>query len=312
VVAKRIALPLHVLEQQISRFPDEAPENQPEEVSGTREVDALARGFAGMKRRLSLLERERAATQHRMIHAERLASLGQLAAGLAHEIHNPLDGMQECVRYLQADPQRSDRAAKYYPMLHSGLERIAQTMRGMLTFARSGQDSSMEPCNVQDMMKSLALLVDAQFGERRVHFTWSEEGCGVCQCARQPMTQALLNLVLNAAQAVEGSPAPEVSVCTHCDTEWVYFFVDDNGQGVPSELRTDIFKPFFSTKPIGKGTGLGLSVSRDLVRAMGGDLFLDPAPSPLGGARFVIQLPKVTDTENRDGRRKDENSHRRR
>lgn len=292
-VARKVSLPLNLLEQEVSCFPGKSPIGRNPHIAGTREVESLTRGFAEMAQRLQTLERERAATQQRMIHAERLATLGEMAAGLAHEIHNPLDGMQECLRYLDTDPGKTERAAKYYPMLRSGLERISGTMRAMLTFAHSGQQVTVEDCRVATALESLAPLVQAHLTGRRVRLTWGRDPSCICRCDKAALAQAGLNLVLNAAEAAESSPAPEVKVSVTCDDDWAYLLVEDSGPGVPEELRSRIFEPFFTTRPMGKGTGLGLPVSRELIRASGGELLLAPEASSLGGAKFVIKVPKV-------------------
>jgi C4-dicarboxylate-specific signal transduction histidine kinase len=246
-----------------------------------------------MVRRLEQLEQDRTVTQESMIHAERLAALGEIAAGLAHEIHNPLDGMLECVRHLNKDPGKSSRADKYYPMLEDGLQRIAVTMRRMLTFAHSGQKVEPKPCLMGELLDALQLLVQARLDDSRVRLTWRRPKDRQCACDREGMSQAGLNLILNAVEAAETSPEPQVQIEGTCDAEWVYLTVGDSGPGVPGDLRDRIFKPFFTTRPAGEGTGLGLSVSRQLVRAGGGEVELASEPSSLGGAKFVIKLPRL-------------------
>ena len=297
LVAAKVSRPLQQLEAEVSRLPAQRSTAALQRISGTREVESLARGFSDMTRRLESLERERAATQERMVHAERLAALGEMAAGLAHEIHNPLDGMQECLRYLDADPAKGERAAKYYPMLQNGLERIAGVMQGMLTFTRSGQKVAMESCPMAEVVESLKLLVQTHLAGRRVRLTWQPtDGC-ICLCNRNGLSQAVLNLVLNAAEAAEGGRDPEVRIEATCDSQWVYLGVEDSGPGVPPELCDRVFDPFFTTKPTGKGTGLGLSVSRQLIRAAGGELELAAGTGGLGGARFVIRMPRAPSRE---------------
>jgi signal transduction histidine kinase len=303
IVTAKASKPLQRLGAAVSQFPQRRLAPVDPGVSGTVEVESLARGFGDMVRRLELLERDRAATQDRMIHAERLAALGEMAAGLAHEIHNPLDGMLECVRYLEADSDKSTRAEKYYPMLRQGLERIARAMREMLTFAHSGQKVFPQPCAVAEVVEGLELLVAPQMKDRKTRLTWDGGRVCVCMCDRHGLIQAGLNLVLNAAEAAEGSADPEVHVEAVCDSRWVYITVEDSGNGVAPELRERIFEAFFTTKPIGKGTGLGLAVSRQLIRAAGGELELAPEPSRLGGARFVIRLPRVVPVEEENGDR---------
>ncbi len=301
IIMMGVGEPLRRLEEAVSMFPQGPVGSSELKVSGTREVESLAKGFIDMVRRLELLERDRAATQERMIHTERLAALGELAAGLAHEVHNPLDGMQECLRYLQQDPDKSARAAKYYPMLSDGLQRIARVMRGMLTFARSGQYVSIEECRIADVVNASQLLIQANIRGESVDLKWQIPDHCVCICDPQGLAQALLNLVLNAAEAAQNGAESQVRIEATCDSQWVYVFVDDSGPGVSEELRARVFEPFFTTKALGAGTGLGLSVSQQLIRAAGGELELSPNLGPLGGARFIIRLPTATTPEESHG-----------
>ena len=115
--------------------------------------------------------------------------------------------------------------------------------------------------------------------------------------------------MLNAAEEAEKSVEPRVLIEAKCNAQQVFLTVEDSGSGVPRELRDEIFIPFFTTKPVGKGTGLGLSISRQLIRAVGGELELSRQPSPLGGARFTIRLPKVSTSEFQDEKIKGEDSY---
>jgi two-component system NtrC family sensor kinase len=103
------------------------------------------------------------------------------------------------------------------------------------------------------------------------------------------LTQVVLNLLLNAADALQGRAGARITVQARASDEGVQIAVEDNGAGVPSEIAEQIFEPFFTTKEVGKGTGLGLSVCQSLVAAAGGSLSLDAAYR--GGARFLVQLP---------------------
>ncbi len=297
LVAMKVSKPLRQLEATVSRFPEQGLGEKGIDVSGTREVRSLANGFAEMLLRLESLEQDRALTQERMVHAERLAAIGELAAGLAHEIHNPLDGMQECLRYLDDDPGKSVRAEKYYPMFRDGLQRIARVMKEMLTFVHFRQTVAIEESRVTEVMKDLELLVGANLKGKNVRLSWRIAGDCECVCDSHGLSQAGLNLILNAAQAVEGEVNPEIRVQVKCNARWVYISVDDNGPGVPEDISERIFDMFFTTKLPGKGTGMGLSVSREIIRAAGGDLELSPQPSSLGGAQFVIRLPKAVPLE---------------
>jgi len=177
----------------------------------------------------------------------------------------------------------------------------------MLTFARSGQSVEIEEFSVAGIIESLELLVKASMQERNVRLTWQVDGVCNCLCDRDGVSQAGLNLILNAAEAANGNPDPHILIAAACDSDWVYIAVEDNGPGVPEKLRDSVFTAFFTTKPFDKGTGLGLSVSRQLIRAGGGELTLSEKNSSLGGAEFVIRLPRTPCPECMDGTSSNEN-----
>jgi signal transduction histidine kinase len=293
LIGTLVSLPLQELETAVSHYPKDADLLQSQTTHGTREVVTLTQGFRDMVTRLECLEQERTITQNSLIHAERLSAVGELAAGLALEIRNPLDGMMECVRLLDTDTIKSDKAIKYYPMLIDGLERISRTMQSMLVLAGSGQQTTVGSCRAQDIMDELQLLIEPQLRNSQIKLTWGKAGPCVCVCDRHGLLQAGLNLILNSIDAVEETGLPgRVHVQSYCDDRWVFVSVEDDGPGVAEDMCERIFDPFVSTKPVGKGTGLGLSVSRQLIRAGGGELSLIDKSGSLGGALFLICLPK--------------------
>jgi two-component system NtrC family sensor kinase len=295
VMSAQVSRPLRRLEAMVSRFPQHSMGNQDLRLSKIPELNSLGKGFQEMAQRLEALQREQAETQAAMIHAERLATVGELSAGLAHEICNPLDGMLECLRYLETDPDKSPRAKKYYPIFREGLQRIGSVMGGMLTFARSGQKVTPKPYSMSNILDNLKLLLLTGDKDEKVRFHWYCEDNCLCLCEPQGLAQAALNLVLNAREAASTSADPQVRIRAERNSEWVCLTVEDSGPGVPEELRSRIFNAFFTTKEAGKGTGLGLSVSRQLIRAVGGELELLRERSSLGGAKFLIRLPKAQD-----------------
>jgi len=292
IMSAQVSRPLHRLEKMVSRFPQHSLGSQELRLSKIPDLNSLGKGFQEMALRIETLQKEQNETQKAMIRTERLAAVGELTAGLAHEICNPLDGMLECLRYLETDPDKSSRAAKYYPMLLDGFQRIESVMGGMLTFTRSGQNVNLKSCSLSDILENLKLLLQTGNKGGTVSYQWYCEKDCACLCDPQGLSQACLNLILNATEAAAQSTHPMVRIIAKYIEPWICVSVEDSGPGVSEELQERIFDTFFTTKPVGKGTGLGLSVSRQIISAAGGELGLSQENSQLGGARFIIQLRK--------------------
>jgi signal transduction histidine kinase len=291
LVAAAVSRPLRLLESRVSRYPGEAGAGKPPTIRGTREVVSLARRFGEMVLRLGSLEEERAAAQERMIHSERLAVLGEFAAGLAHEVNNPLDGMLESVRYLEAGPGNADRTAKYLPLIREGLLRIRSVMLQTLALAKTGNGLFVEECLASDLLGPIRLMLESRKEAHEVNLAWDLDRDGTILCNQQAFSQAVLNLALNAVEAAGSQEDPQILIRSEFGPDRFSLYVEDSGPGVPGDLQQKVFEPFFTTRRTGRGTGLGLSISRQILRGGGGDLELLPRRSDLGGAVFVIRLP---------------------
>ena len=288
-----VGQPLGQLAAQLRAVPSGTLKPEAIEVRGTAEVRGLALAVRQMVADLRRLESDARAAQARMVSAERLAALGELAAGMTHEILNPLDGVLECARVLEKTLADDPRAGRYLGLIQKGLDRIHGVMRQMLLFARGGPRDELvaEACCLRPLVEEVMLLLSPRATTRGVAIMLRVPADLGCQVDRKLFEQALLNLLLNAINAVEPVAQPRIDLVAHRDGDWVHVHLDDNGPGVPIELRQRIFTPFFSTREPGEGTGLGLSISRQIVQRCGGDLILEDAPSPLGGARFTLLVP---------------------
>lgn len=291
-IGRRVSKPLQGLAEAARNVPtgQTSPEQIP--LKGTAEVYALSEAFRDMVAELGRLKAQEKEAQNKMVATERLATLGELAAGLAHEIINPLDGVMECSHLLETDTDKSDRLKKYLPLIRDGLSRINRVMRQMLTLAQQSPQAPLHRHNVGKLVQGAIGLVESRLAKHGIVLSQQTDGKCECLCSKGFVEQAILNIILNSADAVSGLAAPQVRIAAECDGHWVKLHVDDNGPGVPKELRERVFAPFFTTKEPGKGTGLGLAVSRQLMRQCGGELSLDNKPSPLNGARFTITLPQ--------------------
>lgn len=277
--------------------------------SAPNEIVEVAQTFRRTLRQLKE-ERELLAAQHReleqmqasLVRASKLASVGRLAAGIAHEIGNPLAAVRG---YLSLLPRLDEREQKeVIERSAKELSRIHETIKKLLTYAR--QDEQREP-NVPVALGLVVgdaiLLVRGHPAMRRVTI---EDEVGADPAADAlgsagRLQQVFVNLLLNAAQAMEGRPDPRIWIrrrseadrveADRIETDRVEVEVADNGPGVPPDKLEQIFDPFYTTKAPGEGTGLGLAVSRALVEGMDGELVADSAPG--AGARFTVRLRRA-------------------
>jgi len=226
--------------------------------------------------------------QDNLIRSERLASVGRLAAGLAHEIGNPLAALIGLQDLLIAGGLEVHEQRDFLARMRSETERIHRILRDLLAFARPPAKSSAEPGDIARAIHDTATLIAPQRAMHDVRLLLDvPETLPRVTLGNEQLMQVLLNLVLNAADAVGTHGEISVSASAHTDT--VELRVTDNGPGVSEAMQQRLFEPFATTKDPGKGTGLGLAVCRGLVEAAGGSIRLDTAHAP--GARFVVSLP---------------------
>lgn len=227
--------------------------------------------------------------------AEKLAAVGQLVSGVAHELNNPLSAIMHFVEDLQQDERPpSDRQA--LTLIHEQAKRSRAIVRDLLTFVRDRKEQR-EHVRGSDVLRSVRGSVAPQIVEYGTRLSVRDDGADAwVEVDRTGLEQVLTNLVINAAQAAGTDGAVIVSSSTDADTYRI--IVEDTGPGIPAGVMPRIFEPFFSTKPTGVGTGLGLAVSLGLVTQFGGTLRAENrVPSEGGGARFIVALPCVAPPE---------------
>ncbi len=255
--------------------------------------------FEGESATISMIRdvTERRRLEQRVRQSERLASLGTLAAGVAHEINNPLAGIMANLEYtlqelkptleVNADLEDCGDALRES---YEAADRIAKIVRGMKSFSRAEKE---EP-RVLDLQAVLASAVNMSRTEvrHRAHLVQQHGALPPVYADEVSMTQVLINLVVNAAQCYPPGDAADhpIHLTTRTDTEGrAVVEVRDEGPGIPDDTMARIFDPFFTTKETGQGTGLGLSIAHGLVQAAGGSLECE---SVVGrGTTFRIALP---------------------
>jgi signal transduction histidine kinase len=258
------------------------------------------------------------ATQAQLIQKEKMASLGELTAGIAHEIQNPLNFVnnfsetnvelleeleQELIKgNTQEAKALANDAKENECKINQHGRRADAIVKAMMQHARTSTGEK-QPINFNALMNEYIKLAYHGFKAKDKTFhatieTHYDEAIGTISIVPQDIGRVLLNLFNNAfyavnekKKAIDGSYEPMISVSTHLLHDKVQITVQDNGGGIPQNVIDKIFQPFFTTKPTGEGTGLGLSLSYDIVKAHGGELKVESTEGE--GATFIVILPRL-------------------
>ncbi len=264
----------------VVRFPVATPGEQPR--IGGFDIDISEHKRA---------EAELARSREMLYQSEKLTALGSLLAGVSHELNNPLSVVLTLSQVLAAKAEGTpfaERATK----IHRAATRCARIVQSFLAMARQKAPERAR-LDANDLARSALELTG--YGLRMAGIDIVQHldpGLPPLDCDGDQLSQVLLNLLVNAQHALEGSDGPRVlTIATSADAHRrvVTISIADNGPGVPAEIRHRIFEPYFTSKPQGVGTGIGLAFSLGIVEAHGGTLRLEDEPG--GGARFVIELP---------------------
>jgi signal transduction histidine kinase len=234
--------------------------------------------------------------QDRLVRSERLASVGRLAAGLAHEIGNPISALIGLQDLMLAGGLSPEEERDFMSRMRRETERIHRILKDLLQFARPAAQplagDEQEPGDVETAARDVEALVAPQRSLKEVTLTLDvSAGLPPVKLGHEQLMQVILNLVMNAADAV--GAGGKVRVAAQKSGLGVRLSIEDDGPGVDPRVEAQLFEPFVTTKEVGKGTGLGLAVCRGLVEAAGGSIALDKEFGR--GARFVIELPVDAD-----------------
>jgi C4-dicarboxylate-specific signal transduction histidine kinase len=234
-----------------------------------------------------------AISERRRTHSEKLATLGQLAASVVHEINNPVAFIGANLHYLEQEvlsetPPSREELAEVFRETRVGVERVRQIVADLRGFSRMDEEVPTK-CALADVVSDAARIARLKLQHvARLEVDIPAELPPVLAIRRR-LAQVLLNLLVNAGDALEGRPGSEVRITGRQEGSRVLLLVEDNGPGFPPDVLPRLFETFFTTKGHEKGTGLGLALSREMVEQFGGTLVAENRVE--GGARLRLELP---------------------
>ncbi|NIO10165.1 MAG: HAMP domain-containing protein [Deltaproteobacteria bacterium] len=261
------------------------------DISSRDEIGMLAGSFKRMTTELKTREEALEHAQSQLVQSEKMAAFGQLGAGIAHEVKNPLAGILGYTQLSIRKMNKEDVLYKNLQVIEKETKRCRTIIDNLLKFARQ-EKVSFEPVEINRVVDDAVAIVDHQLGMHQIKL---ERDCApglprVMGNGNQ-IQQVLMNIMINAQQAMDGKPG-SVKISTRgIEGERIEIRVDDTGPGISEEIRSKLFEPFFTTKSAGKGTGLGLSVSYGIIKDHGGDITVESEAGK--GSTFVITLPVI-------------------
>lgn len=280
LVVQRIAR----LSEAMDAFPEELPEPRLLPSVFKDELDTIDAHFVSFCDRLNRSQEELIKTRSQAHFNEKMASLGILTAGIAHEVNNPLGGMLNCVKTMREHPNDSELHQRYLPLLDKGLRQIENTMRQLLNFGRT-EPLSLRQVDLKALFKECTELF--QFKLKNITLQVDVTVSKQYMLDAEALKQIIINIGLNSLQAMPEGGTLDIS-CNK-EGEHLKLIFKDTGTGIADEDLPHIFDPFFTTKDVGEGTGLGLAVTYSLVQRMDGEIEVQSDVEK--GTVFLITIP---------------------
>jgi two-component system NtrC family sensor kinase len=290
LLSNSIMKPVHSLIRATEKI---AAGKSPQEIkldSAPPEIDALGKSFnsmvAAIRARDQQLQRQ---TSQKLMRSDRLAMIGQLAAGVAHEINNPLGSILLFSRLIIQQVPQEGRIRENLDRIEKETKRCHTIVKGLLDFARE-RKPLVESLDINKVLDATLQLFEGQFLFQNVHLVREyKQGLPPIEGDQSQLQQVFMNIVLNAVDAMNGKGTLKIETRESEPAGFVEVVITDTGCGIAPENLDRIFDPFFTTKGVGHGTGLGLSVSYGIVQGHGGDISVSSTPG--NGAAFTVSLP---------------------
>ncbi|HEY3220230.1 MAG TPA: ATP-binding protein [Gemmatimonadales bacterium] len=239
---------------------------------------------------------EKRRLQEQLLQSEKMSAIGQLIAGVAHDLNNPLASVVGFSDLLGEAADVPPRLAEPLAVIRQEAERASAIVRNLLSFARR-QEGERQLQSIRPILESTHQLLKNQLLAARIELTLTfEPGLPEVEVHANQIKQVFVNIINNAAQAIASTRSNvgggRIEIATKCEPDGLSVNISDNGPGIPESVAQRVFEPFFSTKSEGEGTGLGLSICLGIVKEHGGSISVDPGGAGSGrGATFTVELP---------------------
>ncbi|MEX2157286.1 MAG: ATP-binding protein [Gemmatimonadales bacterium] len=257
-------------------------------------VTAIPAGEAGEAVLLFEDQTEKRRLQEQLLQSEKMSAIGQLIAGVAHDLNNPLASVVGFSDLLGEAADVPPRLAEPLAIIRQEAERASGIVRNLLSFARR-QEGERQLQSMRPILESTHQLLKNQLMASRIELTLeAEPGLPEVEVHANQIKQVFVNIINNAAQAIASTRASggRIDIRAKCQLDGIAVSIADNGPGMPEAVAQRVFEPFFSTKSEGEGTGLGLSICHGIVKEHGGSMTVDPGGGRRGrGATFTVELP---------------------
>jgi len=270
----------------------------------------LAAKGAALQRYATQMEALAEERARQLVHADRMATLGTMSAGIAHEINNSATLLSGNVQTLEkfwpvvlealesgTPPEKGDGRLGFIREeipgvlsgMRSGVVRISKIVNGLRTYARRGESDALEPAQINDCIRSAVELCENALKRTATATLDLEPDLPLIPAAPHQMEQVFVNLIVNSCDAIRPGAPGAITIATRRAGDGIAVVCEDTGPGIPEEILEKIWDPFYTTKGVGKGTGLGLSISLGIIESHGGTVRVENRCG--GGARFTITLP---------------------
>jgi len=285
------------LEEELKKYNEQleflVKERTEELEASNEELRATNEELYTQREHLSLTLEKLKETQEQLIQTEKMASLGVLTAGVAHEINNPINyiynGAMAIENFLvDNSPENIETLKPLFEAINTGIQRVTGIVKSLNKYSRK-DESSLVKCNLNEILDNALAMLYNQY-KKRIEITKEYSDAPPVILAKEgELHQVFLNILINAIQAIESEGT--ITVKTQISSNGASVYIKDSGVGIQPEYINKIFDPFFTTKDPGKGTGLGLSITKRIIQEHKGTINCNSEPNK--GTEFVITLPQI-------------------